>query len=77
VYYEQGRKHDDVVEEQKLETLLESKVVAPVEQTLLGLQRDTVYWQRGLLASPSVGLSRTCLEPYRKLQHVDVVASSS
>lgn len=50
----EGRKHDDVVEEQKLETLLESKVVAPVEQTLLGLQRDTVYWQRGLLASPSI-----------------------
>ena len=33
---------------------LEAKVVRPVEATLLGLQKDTVYWQRGLLASPAV-----------------------
>lgn len=33
---------------------LEGKIVRPVEATLLGLAKDTVYWQRGLLASPTV-----------------------
>ena len=38
---------------------LEAKVVRPVEATLLGLQKDTVYWQRGLLASPTVTFNIT------------------
>jgi len=55
IIHGQGRKYDEVLEEHKLEGLLEEKVVDPVEKTLLGLKRDTVYWQQGLLASPSVG----------------------
>lgn len=38
------------------ESKLEAKVVAPVAAAVLGLRRNTVFWQRGLLSSPIVNL---------------------
>ena len=55
----QGTKLDSVMEEHSFAGELEAQVVKPVQATLLGLQKDTVYWQRGLLASPTVSLQLT------------------
>ena len=38
----------------KLDSNLEKQVVAPVAAAVLGLRRDTVFWQKGLLSSPPV-----------------------
>ena len=37
-----------------IKVAFEGKVVRPVEAVSLGLQKDTVYWQKGLLSSPPV-----------------------
>lgn len=44
--------HREVVK--KVKASFEGTVVRPVEAVLLGLQKDTVYWQKGLLSSPPV-----------------------
>ena len=49
----QGSKHDREML-QKLEGRLEGEIVRNMEAVLLGLQRDTVIWNRGLFATPPV-----------------------
>lgn len=38
----------------KIKAQFEAEVVRPVEAVMLGLNRDTVYWQKGLLSTPPV-----------------------
>ena len=51
----QGMTREEYAEKiHKVKTQFEAEVVRPVEAVTLGLNKDTVYWQKGLLSTPPV-----------------------
>ena len=60
---------------QKIKAQFEAEVVRPVEAVILGLNKDTVYWQKGLLSTPPV--STHCKTPVFRKDSVVIESKSA